>query len=220
MNKKEKLYREIKKFTKWADQCQPTWSEERDNGEWELGYPHFEELCGAAEVVVNEYPCSEADETLIHALLFVIARDNECEELVEEKLVLHRDWFELLAKKSIGSKYVNAEWQFAKHLGDCEGCDPELLFLFIKSEYEYTSRMALWTMAELKPECAERYAFEFWDRGKYPAGSSEDEYQKIMALHVLAKLNSPKLEAYLERAMQSDYKCLRKNAEELSAKYN
>ena len=60
MNHKEKLYREIKKFTKWADQCQPTWSEERDNGEWELGYPHFEELCGAAEDVVNEYPCSEA----------------------------------------------------------------------------------------------------------------------------------------------------------------
>lgn len=83
-------------------------------------------------------------------MLFVIARDNECEELVEEKLVLCRDWFELLAKKSIGSKYVNAEWQFAKHLGDCEGCDPELIFSFIKSEYEYTSRMALWTMVELK----------------------------------------------------------------------
>lgn len=97
MNKKEKLYREIEKFTKWADQCHPTWSEERDNGEWELEYPHFEELCGAAEDVVNEY-------------------------------------------------------------------------------------------------------------------------QKIMALHVLAKLNSPKLEAYLERAMKSDYKWLRKNAEELSAK--
>lgn len=80
--------------------------------------------------------------------------------------------------------------------------------------------MALQTIAELKPECAERYAFEFWDRGKYPAGSSEDEYQKIMALHVLAKLNSPKLKAYLERAMKSDYKWLRKNAEELSAKYN
>ena len=153
-------------------------------------------------------------------MLFVIARDNECEELVEEKLVLCRDWFELLARKSIGSKYVNAEWQFAKHLGDCAGCDPELLFLFIKSEYEYTSRMALQTMAELKPEFAEHYAFEFCDRGKYPAGSLEDEYQKIMALHVLAKLNSPRLEAYLERAKQSDYKWLRKNAEELSAKYN
>ena len=61
-------------------------------------------------------------------MLFVIARDNECEELVEEKLVLCRDWFELLAKKSIGSKYVNAEWQFEKHLGDCEGCDQELIF--------------------------------------------------------------------------------------------
>jgi hypothetical protein len=34
-------------------------------------------------------------------LLFVIARDNECEELVEEKLVLRRDWFELLAKRAL-----------------------------------------------------------------------------------------------------------------------
>lgn len=42
-------------------------------------------------------------------MLFVIARDNECEELVEEKLVLCRDWFELLAKKSIGSK-----WSYVK----------------------------------------------------------------------------------------------------------
>ena len=139
-------------------------------------------------------------------MLFVIARDNECEELVEEKLVLRRDWFELLAKKSIGSKYVNAEWQFAKHLGDCEGCDPELIFSFIKSEYEYTSRMALWKMVD------------FWECGKDPGGAAEDEYQKSMALHVLAKLNSPRLEAYLERAKQSDYKWLRKNAEELSAK--
>ena len=151
-------------------------------------------------------------------MLFVIARDILCVELVDEKLVWCWVWFVLRAKKSIGLKDLNAEWQFAKHLGDCEGCDPELIFSFIKSEYEYTSRMALWTMVELKPECAERYAFEFWDSGKYPAGASEDEYQKIMALHVLAKLNSPRLEAYLERAKQSDYKWLRKNAEELSAK--
>ena len=73
-------------------------------------------------------------------MLFVIARNNECEELVEEKLVLCRDWFELLAKKSIGSKYVNAEWQFAKHLGDCEGCDPELIFSFIKSSGQSSVR--------------------------------------------------------------------------------
>ena len=38
--------------------------------------------------------------------------------------------------------------------------------------------MALQTMAELKPEFAEHHAFEFWDRGKYLAGSSEDEYRK------------------------------------------
>ena len=50
-------------------------------------------------------------------MLFVIARDNECEELVEEKLVLCRDWFELLAKKSIGS------WEDAEDSGENSGIE-------------------------------------------------------------------------------------------------
>jgi hypothetical protein len=62
---------------------------------------------------------NEADENLIDALLFVIARDNEAEILADE-LINHKEWFELLAVKSVGLKYINAQWQFAKRLGKCD----------------------------------------------------------------------------------------------------
>lgn len=211
----EELYSEIELFSKWAETYYPEWSEKNDNGEWELGMDsHFYEMCDAAVNVINEHESSKADEKTIDSLLFVIARDNECEVIIKE-LTLHKDWFELLAKKCIGSKYVNAEWQFAKYLGKCKKCNQNLIFVFIESDYEYTSRMALNTMADLKPDHAEEYAIRFWNRGKYPEGSYEDEYQKIMALRVLEKIQSTKLEEYLEKAIKSEYKWLKENAEEI-----
>ena len=64
------------------------------------------------------------------------------------------------------------------------------------------------------PEQAERYAVDFWERKKY----EYDEYQKIMALHVLFQIHSPKLPHYLALAEKSEYKYLRENAEELCEK--
>ncbi len=69
----------------------------------------------AAINVIKCFKCSDSDEKLIDALLFTIARDNECEIIINE-LVNYKDWYELLAKKSLGSKYINSEWQFAKKL--------------------------------------------------------------------------------------------------------
>lgn len=211
-----KLYKEIRRFSKWADKNHPDWSEENDNGEWEEGAGSgFDEMLDAAIHVIAEHDCSDADDRLIDALLFVVARDNEC-EMIAQELTEHEEWYELLAGRSVGSKYVNAQWQFAKYLGECKDRVRELIFAFIESDHEYTSRMALGTMAELDPACAEKYAVSFWNRGKYPAGSYEDEYQKIMALRVLEKIGSPKLEEYLEKALSSGYKWLRENAQEIT----
>ncbi len=146
-------------------------------------------------------------------MLFVIARDNESEILADE-LIKHKEWFELLAVKSAGSKYINAQWQFAKRLGKCDSCK-NLIYEFIESDNEYTSRMALKTMVEIDPEKAEEYSIKFWNRGRYPAGSYEDEYQKIMVLHVLHALGSDMLVEYLKKAKAMPYKWLRENAEEI-----
>ena len=107
----EKLYKEIKAFTLWADNNFPMWDEYHDNGEWEIGVDnHFDEMVSAAGEVISNTDFADADEVLIDAMLF-------------------------------------------------------------------------------------------WDRGKYPEGSYEDEYQKIMSLYVLHKIGSMRLEEYLDKAM-------------------
>ena len=199
----DNLYKEIRIFTLWANKNHPEWNEENDNGEWELwGNSNFDEMVDAARKVIANIECKDIiDEELIDSLLFTVARDNECEILADE-LLQYEGWFNLLAKKSIGSKYVNAEWQFAKRIGKIEECK-KLVYDFIESDYEYSSRMALQTMADIYPDKAEEYAILFWNRGKYSNGSYEDEYQKIMALHVLHKIGSKRLGEYLQKAKAS-----------------
>ena len=211
---KKNLYREIRSFKRWAEKYYPDRDEENDNGEWEIGTDnHFDEMVDAALKVIENINSSDAGEDLIEALLFSIARDNECERLADE-LRNHEDWFELLAGKSLGTKYINAQWQLAKRVGEFENCK-ELIYKFIESDNEYTSRMSLQALAEIDPERAEEYAINFWNRGKYPEGSYEDEYQKIMALHVLYSIGSDKLAEYREKALVSPYKWLKANAEQM-----
>ena len=211
----EKLYREIKAFTLWANNSFPEWDEEHDNGEWEIGVDnHFDEMVSAAAKVITNISFEDADEFLIDAMLFAVARDNECEILADE-LLKHEGWFTHLAKRSLNSKYINAEWQFAKRVGKIEGCR-KLIYDFIESEHEYISRMALQTMADIDPEKAEEYAILFWNRGKYPQGSYEDEYQKIMALHVLHIIGSKMLKEYLNKELLTSYEYLMENAERIS----
>ena len=213
----KKLYREIRSFKLWAEKNHPNWNEENDNGEWEIGVDnHFDEMVNAALIVIENINSSDASEGIIEALLFSIARDNEC-EMLADALLKHEDWFELLAKKSLDSKYINAQWQFAKRLSEVEKCKG-LIYKFIESNNEYTSRMSLQTLADINPEKAEEYAIQFWNREKYPEGSYEDEYQKIMALHVLHKIESEKLDEYLEKAVLLPYKWLKANAEEFIEK--
>ena len=217
---KRNLYLEVYKFKNWAKENYPERNEKNDNGEWELGCTsNFDEMCDAARHIFKSYDSSDATNALVDALLYTVARDNECEILADE-LIQYGEWFSLLAEKSLESKYINAQWQFAKRIGKCDSCDNNLIFKFIESSDEYTSRMSLQTMAEIYPEKAEKYAVCFWNRGIYETGTYEDEYQKIMVLHVLRQIKSPLLEDYIAKSMELDYKYLIENAEEIKAMIN
>ncbi len=113
--------------------------------------------------------------------------------------------------------YTNAKWQFAKGLRNYSGDDDlkKLIFEFLAADNEYSERMALQTLAYIDPQQAEKYAEQFWNRGKYAEGTYEIEYQRIMALHVLYQIKSDSLEKYLEIAEKSDYQHLKSNAEEI-----
>jgi hypothetical protein len=218
------LEKKVKKFKKWARKNHPECDEQNDNGEWEYGPSFdFDDMREAAMVVIRncdaltteKADCSPAEfDTLVDNLLYAIARDNES-EIIADELVKYPAWFQLLTERSIGSIYINAGWQFAKRIGECKECDKQLIFHFLESEDEYTSRMALGALADIYPDKAEEYAERFWNRGKYSEGTYEDEYQKIMALIVLQKVGSPKLQEYVEKALLTEYEFLTEWAEEM-----
>ena len=215
MSLESELYKEMRAFKRWAAKYYPECNEEHDNGEWEDGggRSHFAEMVSAAYKVISDVPSGSASASLIDAMLFAVARDNECENLADE-LVGHVDWFTLLANASLSSCYINAQWQFAKRVGLVAGCE-SLVFSFLGSSDEYTSRMALQTLADVYPSRAEEYAELFWNRGLYEVGSYGDEYQKIMALHVLDQIGSDKLGEYVDKALATSYVYLKRNAEAL-----
>ena len=209
-----KLHTKVNIFKSWAKTYYPEITEENDNGEWCYCY-EFKEMISSALNIIEKCSAASATEQMIDDLLYVIARDNECETIIDE-LTDHNEWFSLLCRCSLKTHYTNAKWQFAKNLSNYNGNDNihELVYDFLAVEDEYTERLALEALADIYPEKAEAYAIDFWNRNKY----ENDEYQKIMALHVLYQIHSQKLCDYLEIAEHSEYEYLRMNAQEIRKK--
>ena len=208
------LHLKVNAFKIWAKANYPEITEDNDNGEWCFG-DEFDEMIACALNIIQKNPASSATEQIINDLLYAIARDNECETIVEE-LIDYDDWFALLCRYSLKLPYANAKWQFAVYLKNYKGSDDlkDLIFEFLSTGDEYAERRALQSLAYIYPEQAEKYAIEFWNRNKY----EYDEYQKIMVLHVLYQIHSPNLRLYLEMAENSNYEYLKINAQEISRK--
>ena len=207
------LQKSIIKFKKKADKIHPQWSEQNDNGEWEIGLDEFHEMCNIIFEIIETIAPNEASEQMLDDILFGIARDNECSRIVNE-LLEYPEWYALLCKKSLESDYVNAKWQFAETLKDYKGQD-ELrgcIFEFLNVNDEYTERLALKSLAYIFPDKAEAYAIDFWWRDKYKDYDYCDEYQKIMVLHVLHIIRSTELKKYLDLADNSKYYYLKENS--------
>ena len=209
------LHKKVQRFRKWAETNYPEITEDNDNGEW-CFCARYDEMYSCAVDVIKCEPASAADEQMIDDLLYAIARDNEGENIIGI-LEDYNDWFSLLCRACFSTPYTNAKWQFAKGLKNYSGDDDlkSLIFEFLSIDNEYTERMALQSLASIDPQQAEKYAVEFWNRGKYAEGSYEIEYQRIMVLHVLYQIRSDKLQEYLGLAERSDYQYLKGNAEDI-----
>lgn len=191
------LLNAVETFKTVAEMLFPNITEENDNGEWEHELEEFDDMISAGIAVIQNLSVSEASEQTKDLLLYAIARDNECNNIIEE-ILNHSKWFAELCKKVLDTNYVNAKWQFAELLGKCDSDNSinNLIFDFLSCGHEYTERMALKSLANIHPEKAEEYAILFWEREKYEC----NEYQKIMALYVLHKIKSPSLECYLRKS--------------------
>ncbi len=213
----KRLHKSVCKFKRWAKHNHPTITEDDDNGEWELGSYEFDEMCDNIIEIIKNTSCRIATEQMIDDILYGIARDNESGWIIDV-LKDFPEWYSVLCRQCLKTDYTNAKWQFAESLSNYNGNDnlKEMIYQFLEVGDEYTERLALMSLAHIYPEKAEKYAIDFWNRNKF----ENDEYQKIMVLHVLYKINSPKLKYYLDLAGQSEYKWLKENSIEIREKLN
>lgn len=194
-------------FKRWALEVHPDKGEDNDSGEWEYGN-EFDRMYDSFRDVVTYIDSKDITEETIDDLLYAIARDNECPTLINE---ISSGYFVVLCRAVLDTPYINAKWEFAEALkdhGEDENVKP-LIFRFLDTGDEYTERMALMSLSYLYPERTEGYAEKFWSRNIY----KEDEYQKIMVLHALYNIGSPKLSYYLDLADHSSLIYLKENAE-------
>ncbi len=181
----------VAEFRAWA----ASYPEAERSAEWEIDYDHWPDLWSAAAFLDSSEP-QRWDRPVVELLLYVLARDNETEDLKRE-LAKRPDHLLTLARAGTGSVERDARWQLAAALGSVgaeEGGVLPLLEIYAADDDEHVNRRALIALGQRKAPIAEELAQRAWDTGH--------EYQCMAALGVFHNLGSPLLPAYLKLAEQ------------------
>ena len=196
---------EVSKFKAWAARHAPPG---RRGGEWELNCDGLDDLRRAAEAALADTPVAAWTGETIGDLLYAIARDNEC-ELIIEAAARSPEQLLALADAALEKGEPDARWQIASRLGEATIGTAEVearLLRFADDPDEYVSRMALLALGRLRSPHAEAVAERAWLSGR--------EYQRIAALHVLKAVNSNLLARRLDEAIRDGREHLVMNARE------
>lgn len=211
----DQLFIEIDKFDHWA-QSQYDIPQDDIGGEWECNYEHWDKICTAFErFILNTDPKLWTKKEK-ERLLYIIARDNELEDLVS---ILSEQALIILTEESILVGHRDDKWQLATQLYKLSDKQLALAFLedLVDDEDEYVNRRSLMELAKLHSDKIEIYANLFWTRNKY---GEMDEYQKMAVLHSLEAVNSKQLERYIEMAIDDGRPHLVKYAKGIEGKKN
>jgi hypothetical protein len=179
-------------FRDWAD----SYPVGERSPEWETEYYRWPEIYSAVEAFLDASHAKLWDSVATELILYLLARDNELEEL-KEKLVCRPVALIALTMAGRQSGEPDARWQLADALGSVNLSDDQvepLLEYWCRDESEYVSRRALLALARRSSSKAERLAVRAWDTGH--------EYQRIAALEALASCRSSLLPAYLNLAKE------------------
>lgn len=208
---------EVSRFRRWQELCDSGLVSEKIGSLWEVDYPYWNEAYRAYCRVLEEMDAAVSDESLQDGMLYLIARNNETEDLIQET-VSHEDWFEILCRRAVDCEEPEAKWQFAAYLPECS-CNravKDLILKFAEDSHEYVSRRALLAMPALYPEQVERFAESFWYKS---CGSAAlQEYHRMAVLIALDEAQSGLLRRYLKLAKEDGRKYLSECAERISKK--
>ena len=190
MDLRQALESEVSRFRAWAD----SFPVPERSGEWECLYPDWQGIDSAFSAFVAATRCQEWDLEMTRLLLYIIARDNESQELVKQVAKRPEDlvW---LAQQAIDSPERDAKWQLAAELSHLSRREPQvesLLLHFAHDTDEYVRRCGLMALADTRSESVEELIAPAWESG--------DEYQRMAVLYALWKVGSPQLDIYLQGA--------------------
>lgn len=135
---KDEFLHEAAKFRRWAG------PQRKRYGEWETEYYDWSEIYHAAEVLLAGDPVDQWDDELKDEFLYILARDNECENILDT-LIQSPDHLIALAGHAVTFLDSDARWQIAYGLGQIEAYTLErrkLLNVFINDKDEYVRRRA------------------------------------------------------------------------------
>ena len=211
---REHLLEQAIKFHQWQKATYPGKTAEEIGGEWEVDYPYWNDTYRAFCHVLTQMDAETADSVLLDEMVYLIARDNEAEGVIQET-TSHPQWFECLCRRAAASNESEVKWQFAAYLPECP-CSQEvkdMILDFAKDPNEYVSRRALLAMPALRPDCVEQFAPLFWERNCYSL--ELQEYQRIAVLVSLDAIHSGLLPQYLEQAKQDGRRYLLEHAKRI-----
>lgn len=201
------LERAIQRFKDWAS----NYPIAERTGEWECGYPDWAEIYTAFASFVEQNDHRQWSPTDTQNVLYIIARDNEAERLIDE---VEKQEGRLIYIAEAAVKYGerDAKWQIASRLCEAE-VDIEVaethLLEFLKDTDEYVRRRALLALAQTGSRQTEMWANIAWKTGH--------EYQRIAALNALHQVSSSRLEEFVELAKQDGRTYLVRNAAKFCA---
>jgi len=191
---------EVAAFRKWAD------ATPHGDSLWELDYQNWPDLLAASEAsLLND----ELTEEQVDLLLFVLARDNEAQQL-QEALGNNPRSALILSRAAISRGEAEARWQIADYLGSQPGEEArEIQRLFLADADEYVRRRALLAMTEQDPRLAETTAL-IWL-------GAEHEYSRLAALSVLQQVQSSQLQGAIERLREDPSWVVRNKIHEMES---
>lgn len=213
----DRLLTEIEHFRAWAGTAFPGLSPAEIGGEWETEYLGWDGITAAFEDALDRRLPEEFTDEVLSQLVYIIARDNECEVLAQ--MASEREaWFTALCRLSLSLSEPEARWQLAIRLPAMADrtMAGQLLEQFVRDQDEYVSRRAVMVMPALLPDKVEHYASIFWERNCW---GELQEYQRMAVLSALADAGSPLLGKYLNMARADGRPYLVRYAEEISSKY-
>ncbi len=204
------LFIEIDKFDTWAKSHSQVPQSER-GGEWELGYADWRSIYKQFDDFIGAVPVSLRSPDLLDKLSYMIARDNECEQLVE---ALPEDALVALSEYAATQGERDSKWQLAKALPRIANKEKaiDLIERFVKDPEEYVNRQALMALAKVDVRKTELYCKAHWDRNIY---GDDDEYQRMAILYSLKEIGSPLLKHYLDLARKDGRPYLANSAREI-----